>query len=243
MTNARRLWIGAVVAVATAAAASPAVAAAPAPRGCPSAKTCRLYRLESYRWPVSGGRATVTFVVNPIQPWVPPADAAAAAVAAAGAWSAAHPAIRVDYRGTTTALPVLGDGINQIGWAEPGGLNTLAKANVFRRNGRVVEADIVLSTAFPWGYTPCANRDRSCGDVAPDAGLLRRFDIQAVLTHEIGHWLGIGHLDSPHAAEQTMYVEPRAGERKAATLALGDVLAVRAAYPCRSCRMPRIVAP
>ncbi|HEX9695741.1 MAG TPA: DUF5667 domain-containing protein [Actinomycetota bacterium] len=196
--------------------------------GCPSASTCGIYALDRHRWSISGGVATLSFVVNPVQPWVSPSEAVAAAVSAARTWSSANPNVRVDYRGTTSSLPTLGDGINQIGWGNPGGANSLAQANLLRVGDRVVEADIVLTVTQPWATT--------------HGGAINRYDIEAVLVHEIGHWLGLDHLHDGAAAEQSMFVRPRAGDASGATLALGDVKAVRAAYPCGSCPMPRIAA-
>lgn len=201
---------------------------APPVAGCPSATTCGVYALERYRWAMNGGVVTLPFVVNPVQPWVATADAVAAAAGAARAWSKANPNVRIDYRGTTTAVPTLGDGINQIGWGNPASMNSLAQANILRVGDRVVEADIVLTATVPWGLT--------------HDGPLKRYDIQSVLTHEFGHWLGLDHLHDADGAEQSMFARPAAGDARFSTLALGDVKAIRAAYPCGSCPMPAIAA-
>ncbi|HVL90974.1 MAG TPA: DUF5667 domain-containing protein [Actinomycetota bacterium] len=196
--------------------------------GCPAATTCGVYALDRHRWPTSAGIATLSFVVNPVQPWVTPSEAVAAAVAAARAWSDANPMVRVDYRGTTTALPALGDGVNQIGWGNPGATNAVAQANILRVGDRVIEADIVLTASLPWATS--------------HSGAVKRYDIRSVLTHEFGHWLGLDHLEIAAASEQSMFSRPRPGDARGATLALGDVRAIRVAYPCRGCAMPAISA-
>lgn len=235
-----------VSAAALASGASKSSGAAQAPRaarkGCPAPKTCAAYAFESYRWPTTRGIATLGFRVNPLQPWVTQQQAADAAVAAAKTWSAAHGAIRIKYQGASNAVPLIGDGENTIGWAIQSA-STLATANVRIIGGKVAEADVTLNAIYPWAWTSCKAVDGSCGPVAADAGLLNRFDIQAVLTHEIGHWLGLAHLQDQSTSEQTMHAIVMPGERKQDTLALGDSTAVRIAYPCRSCRKARIVAP
>lgn len=195
----------------------------PGAAGCPSATTCAMFVLDTYRWATSGGVATIPFVVNPVQPWVPASDAVAAAKRAAGAWSDAASSVRFGYRGTTTAAPTLGDGVNQIGWGNPGGLNRVARANILRVGNRVIEADIVLTATLPWG----------------SSNVINRYDIASVLVHELGHWLGIDHMDSKAASELSMFAQPQPGQTKYATLGLGDVRAVRAAYPC-ACSEPAI---
>lgn len=193
------------------------------PAGCPSATTCGIYALDSYRWATTGGAARIPFVVNPVQPWVSAGRAIEDAKAAAAAWSDAASSVRFAYQGTTTSAPTLGDGINQIGWGSPGGLNRVARANILRIGNRIVEADIVLTVSLPWG----------------DSQELNRYDIRSVLVHEFGHWLGIQHLESAGASELSMFARPQPGQTKYATLGLGDVKAVRAAYPC-SCAAPSI---
>ncbi len=222
--------------------ATPGAGAATPRRGCPAPRTCAAYSLKPYRWPTVKGFATLQFSVNPVQVWVPQQDAVQAASRAAAAWASASPKVKVAPVSTTTSLPRLGDGQNVIAWTQLDA-GTLAAASVWVKNGKVVEADIALNALIPWAWTPCAPTDGSCTPAAADAGLVRRFDLQSVLTHEVGHWLGIGHLDGAAAAELTMFTTPNPGERKQVTLALGDVAGVRAAYPCPKCRMPRIAVP
>lgn len=215
----------------------------PAPaRGCPNPKSCPLYKLDKYRWPTDRGVATIPFVVNPVQPWIGRDAALGAAIAAARTWSRAHSPVRFLSKGTTMRQPVLGDSLNEIGWGRvPAGALAVANTRVIR--GKVMEADVVLNVMLPWTWSECAHRDGACVPAQADAGMVQRFDVQAVLTHEFGHWLGLAHLDSAGSSELTMYTTPNPGDRKQSTLALGDVRGIRAAYPCKRCVMPRIVSP
>lgn len=244
----RRNAIGAIILAVIALCVSLPAAAGVKPasssnqRACPAAKSCAAYALKSHRWPTTRGIATLGFVINPVQPWVLMDDAESAILAAAKTWSAVHPAIKVAYKGRTTSSTALGDGINSIGWSTLGN-NNLATANIYLRKGVVAEADITLNASYPWSWTPCAQRDGSCTPVAAELGALKRFDIQAVVTHEIGHWLGLDHRGDGNAAEQTMFTTIQPGERKQSTPALGDITAVRRAYACKKCPPVKVFTP
>lgn len=92
--------------------------------------------------------------------------------------------IRFDYRGTTPARSVGLDGINLISFADdstPMGSSTIAATfSYFRADlGQLVfgESDIIFNTALEFSTS----------------GEENRFDVQSVLTHEIGHVLGLDH--------------------------------------------------
>jgi hypothetical protein len=72
-------------------------------------------------------------------------------------------------------------------------------------------------------------------------------DIQNLMTHEVGHWLGLGDLgDEDRHAQLTMFngLEDGAGrvELRKNTLGYGDILGARSIYPC-SCPIPDIYFP
>lgn len=227
---------------------APAAQASARPRTrCPDPRTCATYQLQSWRWHRnSAGRIVIPFYINPLQPWVSQGEAEAAILAATRTWMRANPAVRFEYWGTASNLPLSGDTYNFIGWM-PDQNNASASAVVkLDESGRwPVEADIALNSIFPWKWSPCAQRNGACTTVR-DNGPVQRLEIQSVVTHELGHALGLRGLEDVASRELTMYHAEAigVGERKQQTLGLGDILGIRAAYPCgRTCPRTVVYAP
>jgi hypothetical protein len=138
----------------------------------------------------------------------------------------------VDFKLTltdkTTVSPagVRGDGVNLITIADTpdnilffeGEPETAAKTRIFfNGKGQITEGDIVLN---PY-------------QLFSDDGTTGTFDLESVLTHEIGHLLGLGHSDITgatmhgHHAQNGVYSLPVAAFR---TLAEDDIAGARALY-------------
>ncbi|HVL90582.1 MAG TPA: hypothetical protein VM841_10160 [Actinomycetota bacterium] len=232
----RRLLLSVVVLAV--ALAGGAVRAAPA---CPSARTCDAFKLSSQRWAATKGVVTIPYQVNWLGPGSMPGDVTRAIIAAADAWEAANPRIRFKFEGTSYDVPQLGNNRNEIAFVptlEPG---VIAQANHRAKGSVRLESDTLLNLAKPWSFDPCAQQNGSCADAEGPA--LRLLDLQSVVAQQLGNWLGLHTLSSDATRELTMNGTITYGERRKATLGLGDVKGVRAAYPCGGCSSPRIFTP
>lgn len=218
--------------------------ASPSPR-CPDPRTCNHYDMNPGVWPASSdGVARIPYFINPTQSWLPEADAIAAIRAGLSTWERWNPKVRFVYGGVTTTPPLSFDGLNVIGWPA-----AKTEAGTHRSGSRIDEFDIFLDLAGPWTWNPCAQQDGSCTTVPwygpgelvgqPDGFI----DLQAIVTHEAGHALGLGDLGPGDDCLLTMRGgvgasadQQPAGcnqwtNRSQATLGLGDVLGLKKLYP------------
>jgi hypothetical protein len=113
-----------------------------------------------------------------------PASALQTTVAHAfSTWQAIPSAsIAFSFVGFTSASPFADDGLNVIGFQnEPTEDRTLGSTGftIDTLTGEIVESDIFINSAFAWSTA--------------DAGDPARFDLESVVLHEIGHFLGLGH--------------------------------------------------
>jgi len=102
--------------------------------------------------------------------------------AAFGTWEAVPSAtIAFQYGGFTSATPSDdGDGISTLGFESHPEMDRTLAATGFTLDlvsGSIVESDIFFNTSFEWSTS----------------GAATAFDLQSVATHEIGHFLGLGH--------------------------------------------------
>jgi hypothetical protein len=93
--------------------------------------------------------------------------------------------------------------------------NTLAKTTVTfsPSTGEIYDADIAINSSF---------NEITLGDDNVE------YDLQAVITHEVGHFIGLGHSDSDDA---TMHFSYTPGSTELRSLSRDDIAAVCDAYP------------
>lgn len=107
----------------------------------------------------------------------------AAATDSFATWTAVPTAtFSASFAGFTNAEPVRDDGATVIGFQVHSELERTLGVTTFtvdRTTGALVEADIFLNSFFDWSTSA--------------GGEANRFDVQSILTHEIGHLLGLGH--------------------------------------------------
>jgi len=131
-----------------------------------------------------------------------PSDLAPAAVdlairQAAETWTAAGcTGLQLSYAGRTSIAAAAGDGRNTIqwvsGWKERGfprqapGLTDVQYLKNANGNWIIAEADIYLNLDFDW---------------STDAPTAQRKSVLAVLTHELGHLIGLMHVCEPNGSD------------------------------------------
>jgi len=168
----------------------------------------------------------------------------------------ANPRIRLVYKGSTTALPGIVDGLNVVGFGPPLLANEEAHAAIQETGGIITEEDMSIALNRTWTWMPCPQRNGGCsGNVRPiatvpavgeDVLTVRYEEIQGVIEHEFGHWLSLDHPPLPDGTSMTMNGTYGAdgSELHYQTLGLGDILGVRAAYPCiRKCPPVTVYSP
>lgn len=102
-------------------------------------------------------------------------------------------------------------------WRYRGIDGTLAKTSVTYNDetGEIYDADIEVNTAF---------NEVTITDNPAEI----QYDLQAILTHEVGHFIGLAHSEQDTAV---MYESYTPGSTSQRTLTVDDVAAVCAAYP------------
>jgi hypothetical protein len=123
------------------------------------------------------------FVTERDIPGVSAAEFRAAAARAAATWQAVPgTTLSFEFQGATAASPGALDGRNTLGFLDRPDLDRVLGATSLlldAATGELVEADIFFNTSFPWS--------------ASAGGEAGRVDLESVVLHEMGHFIGLGH--------------------------------------------------
>ncbi len=178
--------------------------------------------VEAWKLPQNG----VSYYVNTssIPSYLDQSQVLGAIQAAANAWGQAG-APRMQFAGTVSDAGTINDGRNTIsfGLTLP---DTASVATMRIAGGVVAEADIVLDITNPWSTNPGAAGE--CG------GDPTKWDIQNVMTHEFGHWIGAAHVPwllNNNYVHRTMFPFIAPGELQKRSPTAGDIASIPASAP------------
>lgn len=113
------------------------------------------------------------------------------------------------------------DSRNVIAWGRTSGSALgVTYVRYYTSTGQVVDVDTIMNKKFAWKWA----NDTMCADTAA-------YDAENIMTHELGHWLGLNdHYDAAYV-DATMYGYGAKGEVKKNTLTTGDIAGTAALYP------------
>lgn len=138
-------------------------------------------------------------------------------------WSAASGKVSFARGADTRVNKQFGDGLNIVSW---GRINSSAIGITYIRydsaSGKMIDIDTILNQKFPWSWT-----DQSVNLQCAGTG---SFDAQNILTHELGHWMGLADEYQDSYSESTMYGYGITTEVKKDTLTTGDRTGLSAVY-------------
>lgn len=167
-----------------------------------------------------------TYQLNPtsVPASVGSANLAIMAKDAFGRWTAAS-GNKVNFtKGANTGVAKAGyDHKNIIAWGKaPASALGVTYTWYYTATKEVAEVDTIMNVKFPWSWTPY-NSQNLCADK-------NSYDAQDILTHELGHWIGLDDEYTEEYVNNTMYGYGSKGETDKDTLTTGDIAGVDAIY-------------
>ena len=195
---------------------------APQPDACDPTANDQVSTYGLAGWKHSG---TVTYRVNYASIPRSVANAKAAITASYAVWDQQAPGTTFVEGPTTTATRYKLDGINLVSWGSVSAAGAIAVTYTWYNSVTkvVVEQDIIMNVKLPWAHTDVSNPDATCG--VPTA-----YEVQNILTHEVGHVFGLDDLYESAEQDLTMYGYGAKGELKKETLGRGDLMGIGVLY-------------
>jgi len=131
----------------------------------------------------------------------------------ADTWDKETAAAVFSYQGTTSLGAGKRDNYNVVAW---GGyrVGAIAVTYIWYSGSQILETDTKMNTFYKWS-------------LSGEAG---KMDVQNIMTHEFGHWVGLDDLYSDVDYWLTMYGYADYGETYKRTLGLGDINGLEAWY-------------
>lgn len=114
------------------------------------------------------------------------------------------------------------DGKNIVAWGSaPGSALAITYTWYNTQTNQVVESDTIMNKKFSWSWMAYSTT------VCPNSSA---YDAQDILTHELGHWMGLDDEYTSSFSYNTMYGYGSKGEIFKDTLTTGDVTGVNNIY-------------
>lgn len=131
--------------------------------------------------------------------------------------------VNFNYGGTTNIDRKALDGNNIIAWGRTSGSALgVTYTWYYPSTGLAVETDTIMNKKFSWSWT-----DPNSFQCSQNANT---YDAQNILTHELGHWVGLDDHYTSDYVDNTMYGYGSKGEIKKDTLTSGDVAGLNNIY-------------
>jgi len=169
--------------------------------------------------------SSVTYHLNPSSaPSSVGSNLSTIAANAFSTWSSAAPGKVSFVQGSDTSVDRKGlDNQNIVAWGRTSGSALAVTYTWYNTTTKVaVETDTIFNKKFIWSWTPYS---------VGACGISNTYDAQDILTHELGHWMGLDDTYNSSYANNTMYGYGATGEIKKDTLTSGDIDGVKAVYP------------
>lgn len=128
--------------------------------------------------------------------------------------------VNLKNAGGTTLSRKAFDGKNIVAFGSAPG-SALGITYIWYYPGLAVETDTILNKKFAWSWTQYS--PTACPNLAT-------YDAQNILTHELGHWVGLNDHYTSAYVNNTMYGYGAKGEIKKDTLTKGDLDGVAKIY-------------
>ncbi len=100
----------------------------------------------------------------------------------------------------------------------PGNVLAVTSVSYYSSNSVITSASVIFDSGDKWAVYPY----ESCSSQGT------AFDVQNIATHEIGHVVGLAHVNAPAL---TMYAYASPGETKKRSLGTGDMKGIAIIYP------------
>lgn len=127
----------------------------------------------------------------------------------------------------TTVNKAQYDGQNIITWGRASG-SSLAVSYIWYSSGIATEVDTIMNNRFSWKWSnPDTWTTTPAGTTCAYQGV---YDAQNILTHELGHTMGLDDEYTDDFQDNTMYGYGSTTETKKDSLTAGDILGIQNLY-------------